>query len=57
MEKATFQIDDPMLEETQTVAGDFVVNYTREQKVEAQRTINKLSKEFGYELTMQPKYV
>lgn len=57
MEKATFTIDDPAMEETQIVSGDYLINFTRFQKEEAQKEIDNLSSELGYEISLEPKHV
>lgn len=60
MAKSTFQIDDPLQIETEAAPisgftiGDFVAEFSQEQKELAQQEINKLSEELGYELGLEP---
>lgn len=60
MTKSIFQIDDPLQIETEAApisgftAGEFVAEFSQEQKELAQKEINKLSKKLGYELGLEP---
>lgn len=56
MNKSIFKIDN-ILETDMAPCDDYLIRFSTEEKEKAQTEIDKLSKEIGFELGMEPKHV